>query len=237
VVSSRPIVIIQTGDPVPSVLERRGTFADLIMGVIGELWRGEYDVVDVRTAKPPNPRDAAAFVITGSSANVPNREAWMLRTEAWLRDVVEARTPTFGICFGHQLLGQALGGDVQKNPKGREIGTREVEKLEDDPILAGLPARFAANVTHVDSVVALPASATVLARSALDPHQAVRFSECCYGVQFHPEIDGEVMRGYIETRRAILEDEGFEVGAMLEAISDADGGRETLRNFVRATFG
>jgi GMP synthase (glutamine-hydrolysing) len=226
-------VIIQTGDPVPSVEARRGPFAKLIVDVIGELWPGEYEVVDVRTATPLDPTTAAAFVITGSASNVPTREPWMLRTEAWLREVVAIGTPTFGICFGHQLLGQALGGDVQKNPKGREIGTHEIERLADDPILAGLPQRFSANVTHVDSVVALPKSASVLARSDLDPHHAVRFGERCYGVQFHPEIDADVMRGYIETRRAILVDEGFDVDAMLARVSDAFPGRETLRNFVR----
>jgi GMP synthase (glutamine-hydrolysing) len=235
--SSRPIVIIQTGDPVPSVLERRGTFARLIQDVIGELWRGAYEVVDVRSSTPPDPTGAAAFVITGSAANLPTREAWMLRTEAWLREVVAIGTPTFGICFGHQLLGQALGGEVRKNPKGREIGTREIERLADDPILAGLPKRFAANVTHIDSVVDLPKSAAILARSELDPHQAVRFAERCYGVQFHPEIDADVMQGYIETRRAILADEGFDVASMLQEISDAAGGKETLRNFIRHAIG
>ena len=235
--TSRPIVILQTGDPVPSVEERRGSFARLIQGVIGDLWRGAYEVVDVRTSSPPDPTGAAAFVITGSSANVPNREPWMLRTEAWLREVVAVGTPTFGICFGHQLLGQALGGEVRKNPKGREIGTLPIERLADDPIFDGVPARFVANVTHVDSVVELPRSAAILARSGIEPHQAVRFAEHCYGVQFHPEIDAEVMQGYIETRRSILIDEGFDIAAMLAEISNAEGGKETLRNFVRHAIG
>jgi GMP synthase (glutamine-hydrolysing) len=224
--SGGPIVIIQTGDPVPSVAERRGSFARLIEEVIGELWSGGFEVVDVRTASPPDPR-AAAFVITGSSANVPNREPWMLR------EVVAIGTPTFGVCFGHQLLGQALGGSCVKNPNGREIGTRHIERVVDDPLFDGLDARFSANVTHVDSVVRAPRGAAVLAKSDLDPHHALRFSPTCYGVQFHPEIDGDVMRGYVEARRAILADEGFDVDAMLAAIDDAPAGRATLRNFVR----
>ena len=65
----------------------------------------------------------------------------------------------------------------------------------------------------------------------------MRFTERCYGVQFHPEIDAEVMQGYIETRRAILADEGFDVAKMLQEISDAEGGKETLRNFIRHAIG
>jgi len=231
----KTIVIVRTGEPVPRVQERRGHFHDLIEQAIGDAWRGGYDVVDPRNdgASLPAPGSAAAFVITGSAANVPNREAWMHRTEAWLREVVGEGTPTFGICFGHQILAQALGGEVQKNPRGREMGSVSVERVADDPIFGALPARFEANVTHVDTVVRLPPGATPLARSALEDHQAVRFAERCYGVQFHPEMDGEIIRTYVEARREILVAEGFDVGAMLAEIRDAEGGRETLRNFVR----
>jgi GMP synthase (glutamine-hydrolysing) len=231
--SATKIVVVKTGEPVPKVAESRGQFADLIVGSIGGIFQGEYAVVDVRTEDPPDPLGAAMFVITGSAANVPNREPWMLRTEAWLREVVALGTPTFGICFGHQLLAQALGGEVQKNPRGREIGTVTIERTSSDPIFEGLPVTFEANVTHVDSVVRLPRGAQSLARSPLDDYQAIRFSETCYGVQFHPEIDAEVMRGYLDTRREILVTEGFDVEEMLSQLGEGEPGRQTLRNFVR----
>ncbi|APR81206.1 GMP synthase [Minicystis rosea] len=231
---ARKIVIVRTGEPVPEVLDRRGHFHDLIEQAIGADWSGGYEVFDAREPDPfPAPNAAAAYVITGSAANVPNREAWMLRTEAWLRDVFAAGTPMFGICFGHQILAQALGGEVQRNPRGREIGTVEIERTAEDPIFQGVPARFSANVTHVDTVVRLPPGAAPLARSALESHHAIRFGERCYGVQFHPEMDADVLSGYVETRREILSTEGFGVDAMLAEIRDAEMGRETLRNFVR----
>src|SRR5262245_46724449 len=98
--TAKPIVVVKTGEPVPSVLARRGEFARLIEEAIGDAWSGGYASFDARTDGPPDPRSAAAFVITGSSASVVDREPWMLRTEAWLRDVVGAGTPTLGICFG-----------------------------------------------------------------------------------------------------------------------------------------
>ncbi len=150
------ILVVKTGEPVPKIAEKRGQFADLIAGSIGELFTGDYAVVDARTEEPPSPRGADAVVITGSAANVPTREGWMLRTEAWLREVVAVGTLVFGICFGHQILAQALGGEVQRNPRGREIGTVAVEQTASDPIFDGLPATFAANVTHIDTVVRLP---------------------------------------------------------------------------------
>jgi len=233
----KPIVIVKTGEPVPSVLERRGHFGRLIEETIGEAWSGPYTTYDVRQDTPPDPRGAAAFVITGSAANVPERADWMLRTEGWLRDVVGAGTPTFGICFGHQLLAQALGGEVLKNPRGREMGTVRVELLGTDPLLEGVSvdgsAAFEANSTHVDTVRRLPPGAVALARSRLDDHQVIRFSVSCYGVQFHPEIDAEIMRAYIASRRDVLAGEGFDVDATLGGVTEAPLARSTLRNFVR----
>jgi GMP synthase (glutamine-hydrolysing) len=237
--SGKSIVIVKTGEPVPTVRDRRGHFADLIQQAIGRDWEGGYEVVDVTESDPPPPDSAAAFVITGSAASVPDRSPWMQRTEAWLRGVVEHGTPTFGICFGHQILAQALGGEVQKNPRGREMGTVLVERLpspptrpEPAPIFAGLPERFLAQVTHVDSVVRLPKGAEALARSEREEYQAIRFSETCYGVQFHPEMDAEVMRAYVEARRAVLAAEGFRVEEMLAAIHEVPAA-QTLRSFVR----
>jgi GMP synthase (glutamine-hydrolysing) len=231
--NGKKILVVKTGEPVPKIAERRGQFAELIAAAIGATFTGEYTVVDVRTDDPSGLGAADAIVITGSPANVPTREAWMLRTEAWLREVVAAGTPVFGICFGHQILAQALGGEVQKNPRGREIGTILVEQTADDPLFDGLPAHFSANVTHIDTVVRLPAGAVGLARSPLEDYHAIRFTPSCYGVQFHPEIDAEVMRGYIDTRREILAAEGFDVEAMLARIEEGDPGRRTLQNFVR----
>jgi GMP synthase (glutamine-hydrolysing) len=230
---TKTITVLRTGEPVPWVLERRGHFHDLIASSIGEAFTGDYRVIDVRHEPLPDPRGASAFVITGSAANVPTREPWMLKTEAFLREVVEAGTPTLGICFGHQILAQALGGEVRKNPRGREIGTLAIERTADDPIFEGVPLRFEANVTHVDTVARLPEGAVALARSSLEDAHAIRFSETCYGVQFHPEIDGEVMRAYVESRAEVLREEGFPVEQMLAQIHDGEEGRRALRNFVK----
>lgn len=232
--SGKPnIVIVQTGDPVPAVESRRGPFAKMIMERIGPVWQGDYRVVDARGEEPPDVSGASALVITGSGANVPNREPWMLRTEAWLRRIVGERVPVFGICFGHQILAQALGGEVVRNPRGREIGTHRITKREHDPIFEGLPDEIVANVTHLDTVGRLPEGAVSLARSPLDDHQAIRFTGTCYGVQFHPEIDADIMRGYIEARREIILSEGLDADALHAAVDEGEAGAETLRNFVR----
>jgi GMP synthase (glutamine-hydrolysing) len=230
---TRPLVVLTMGDPVPIMIERRGPFSRLIQERIGDAWKGSYAAVDVRTSDLPDPRSAAGFILTGSAAHVYTRDPWMLKTEAWLRDTVPSGIPVFGICFGHQILAQALGGEVIRNPRGREIGTRRIQRTVDDIIFDGLPSSFDANITHLDTVGRLPAGAAVLARSPLDDCQVIRFSPTCYGVQFHPEVDADVMRGYVLSRREILLQEGFEVDALVAAVHDGLEGQVTLRNFIK----
>jgi GMP synthase (glutamine-hydrolysing) len=231
--TEKNIIVVKTGEPVPSVLQKRGQFQALIEATIGQQWQAGFASFDLRTEPAPAPEMAAAFIITGSAANIPDREPWMLRAEAWLREVVRVQIPVLGICFGHQMLAQALGGQVRRNPKGREIGTVRVERLADDILFDGAPGTFEANATHIDTVVALPPDAQVLARSHKDDHQAIRFSSVAYGVQFHPEIDRDVMRAYIDARRDILAEEGICADELSEQVQEAELAARTLRNFVR----
>src|SRR5690606_2484463 len=118
-------------------------------------------------------------VLTGSGAMVTDRLDWSEATAEWLRGAVAAGLPLLGICYGHQLLADALGGRVADHPDGREVGTIEVERLaaaDGDALFDAAPARFRAHATHEQSVLELPPGAVALASSAHDANQAVRFA-------------------------------------------------------------
>jgi GMP synthase (glutamine-hydrolysing) len=182
----------------------------------------------------PGPRDADAFVITGSSSSVTERAPWMLRAEELVRAIVYARRPLLGICFGHQLIAQALGGSVVRNRLGREIGTMRVRRTADDAIFAGLPRAFDVHGTHSDVVACLPVGAEVLATTPLDPVAAFRVGDRVRGVQFHPEFDADVMRGFLAARYEALRNEGGDPAALLARVHDGARGRDILRNFARS---
>ena len=232
-----PILVLRTGDAVPEVAARRGQFVKWIADHIGGAWDGVIREHDARGDAPlPDPKAFSAIIVTGSSASVTERAPWMLRAEEFLREAVAAEQPVLGICFGHQLMAQALGGHVEKNPKGREIGTVEVTLLPaaaGDPLFEGLPKDAAFNATHVDTVTRLPPGATVLATTPLEPHAAFRVGESAWGVQFHPEIDGDVMRGYVRSREPILRSEGLPFEAIHDRIHDAPHGPALLKNFAK----
>jgi GMP synthase (glutamine-hydrolysing) len=189
--------------------------------------------VDARSANSfDEARGAAGYLVTGSSSSVTERATWMLRTEAFLRDLVKEEAPVLGICFGHQILAQALGGEVAKNPRGREIGTVSVARSEDDPLFEGIGAAFLANMSHMDTVAQLPRGARVLARTDLDPVAAYALGPRARCVQFHPEFDGDVMRGYVRARAHLITREGSDPDAIHARATDTPDGARLLRNFV-----
>ena len=235
----RPL-IVKTGSTLPGLRERRGDYEDWIAEGMG-LARDAVDVVSVHEGESlPDPASVAGVLVTGSSAMVSDREGWSERTAGWLAKVARARTPLLGICYGHQLLAHALGGRVGRNPRGREIGTVTVELLEDagsDALLGELPGEIVVQVTHVESVLELPAGARWLASSAGDPHHAFSIGERSWGVQFHPEFDGDVIRAYLDARREIIRGEGIDPEPLRRAACDSPHGSAVLRRFAALLAG
>lgn len=164
-----------------------------------------------------------AVVMTGSYASVRDRAAWMLDAEDWLRSLVHREVPFFGVCFGHQLLGSALGGRVVKNPRGLELGTVPVQLTPDglrDPLFAPFGPTLLVHETHEDMVTDLPDGVRVLASNDWTPVQALAAGPCAWGVQFHPEF----------TRESLAE--AADLAGREAAIGEAPAGRALLRAFV-----
>lgn len=230
-----PFLIIETGDPAPS-LRRYGSFAHWIRVAAG-LPRSHAVVYRVIDGHALPERDGfAGALITGSGAMVTEKLDWSERSAAWLRDAAHAGMPLFGICYGHQLLAHALGGSVDYNPVGREIGTVRIERMDaaaDDPLFGSHPPRFDAHATHMQTITRLPEGAVKLARSEKDECHAFRWGDSVWGVQFHPEFSTAMMRGYITARHEKLLHEGIHPPTVHRTVTAAPHARSVLRKFVR----
>lgn len=229
------ILIMKTGGAIPAVVDEFGDFEDWIIAGAG-LPASSFNTVSVHAGESlPALQDTAAVIVTGSPAMVTDDAPWIRQGENYLRQALAGGIPVLGICFGHQLLAKALGGIVDYHPAGREIGTTEVSLGPDgalDPLFAGLPAQFPVHVTHMQSVMTLPPGARVLAGNAFDPHHAVKFSDCAWGVQFHPEFDANIMAAYIRERQTQIRQEGLDAGRLAREVREAEAATGLLRRFA-----
>jgi GMP synthase (glutamine-hydrolysing) len=138
----------------------------------------------------PQPLDAYDAVLVFGGFMHPDQDdlyPWLRDETDWLRELVEQRMPTLGICLGSELLARATGAWVGQLPVP-EIGWGEVELTgagAEDPVFSALPARFEGLIWH-HYAHDLPDGAVALAHSAASL-QAFRLGTC-WGVQFHPEV-------------------------------------------------
>lgn len=236
----KKLLLIKTGKTWDSIRTRHGCFEDWLVAGLG-VSRKEVDVVSVFEGGllPTHLDTVGGIIITGSPAMVTERLPWSEAVARWLAfELLERKTrvPVLGICYGHQLLAHALGGRVEYNPRGREIGTVEIcatAALAGDPLLGEINFPFLAQVTHLQSVSELPPGAIHLASSALEPHHAFRFSETVWGVQFHPEFTADIMRAYLDVLGERMLGEGMDVAGVRAGVRDAPAGVAMLRRFAR----
>ena len=214
----KPCLIIKAGEKIPSLATTPGDYEQWIASGMG-LTPAEYIVVAPYRDEPlPQHSSISGVVITGSGAMVSDHEVWAEKTALWLREAVALPLPVLGICFGHQLLAYALGGEVANNPAGVEVGSQVITlqpAAQYDPLLSALPPQFTAQLSHRQSVTRLPSEARLLGSSTMEPHQSFAFGESAWGVQFHPEFDSAIVRHFIDFYRVLLQQEGRNADALI----------------------
>lgn len=231
----RRIVILKTGTTFEALARQRGDYEQWIAEGLG-VPRSKLRVVDAAAGEAlPGASEVGALVVTGSALMVTDRPPWSVRSGQLLTEVVHRGTPVLAICYGHQLLADALGGEVADNPRGRQVGTVEVTLTDHgnaDPLLGPAGPRCRFQVSHRQAVLTLPAGATRLATSPRDDNHAYRMGDRAWAVQFHPEFDEAISRAYIERRHTILRDEGEDPAALLAGLEETPAGPSLLERFV-----
>ncbi len=154
---------------------RREVDADLV----------EYHVTE---GELPETFDFDACIVTGSRASVYWEEPWIANLKSWVSDAIERGIPFLGVCYGHQLLADVLGGEVEAMEE-YEIGYRTVEHDGTSPLLEDVSEEFTVFTTHSDRVAKLPPGAEQFAQNDYGVH-GFRKGDV-FAVQFHPEYDVE----------------------------------------------
>ena len=182
---------------------------------------------------PDDLNEFDAYLITGSKSSVYDKELWIERLKEFVRELHKEQKKLIGICFGHQLVAEALGGRVEKSPKGWGVGVHthifnELPEWHD-----GRNREFNIIVSHQDQVIQNADGVKVLARSDFCENAVCQLDDHILTFQGHPEFVPGYSRKIIEFRKEMIGEKVSRTG--LESLSIAPDSLEVAKwiaNFV-----
>jgi len=164
-------------------------FADLLNRASEPLDYQTYSVI--QGEMPSSVKDCDGWLITGSRHGVYENLPWMLELQDFIRELYEVKIPLVGICFGHQIIAQALGGEVVKSDSGWGVGVHSYEIDKPQSWMQASPEQVRIYAFHQDQVEKLPAQARVYSSSEFCPYAGLSYGDSIISMQAHPEFEEE----------------------------------------------
>lgn len=187
---------------VPHFGEYPDMFQRLLLSVDPTL---EFVVWDVEQGELPESTDSAdGYIITGSKSSVYDDKAWIRSLEEFIRQLHAERHKLVGICFGHQLVAQALGGLVDKSPKGWGVGINTYELLDAGLAADGEGTHLQLLASHQDQVMRLPPCARAIAKNDHCELAGMKVDNHILTFQGHPEFITDFSREIMTFRREMI---------------------------------
>lgn len=185
------IGILQTGHVADDLIPENGDYPEIFARFL--TGRGftfdTYAVVD--GIFPTGAQAADGWLITGSKFGAYEDLPWIAPLEDLIREIYAAAVPLVGVCFGHQVIAQALGGRVEKFAGGWSVGAQEYN-------VNG--AHVTLNAWHQDQVVERPGEAQVVSSTAFCENAALLYGDRVFTIQPHPEINRDYLKGLLDVR-------------------------------------
>lgn len=205
------LTIIQTGEVPDPLRDQFGAYPPMFRRMFDEAGIAfDYDTVPVMDGAPlPDPAGLEGIVVTGSAAGVyDSHYAWMEPLRAFIRAAYAHKTRMLGVCFGHQIMADALGGDVRKSEKGWGLGRHVYEVRNRPAFLATAVPALAIACSHQDQVIVPPKEADVFLASEFTPNAGLLYRNgAAISLQPHPEFEDAYTVALAELRRGRAPDE------------------------------
>ena len=218
--------ILKTDAVRPEWVPDFGEYPDMFIALLGRLDPAiEFRVYDVQEGVYPETLDEVdGYLITGSKSSVYDADPWIARLMDFVRELHTRRKKLVGICFGHQLVAQALGGKTEKSPKGWGVGIHQ-HRFQQLPAWHDQgAAAFAILVSHQDQVVSPALGADVLAGSEFCENAVCQVGEHILSFQGHPEFVPGYAQEVMQFRRERIGEEAYTRG-MASLAEDAEAER------------
>ena len=206
--------ILKTDDVRPEWVVEHGEYADMFVALLHQVDPTlEFAVFDVQRDEYPDDLDSVdAYLITGSKASVYDDIPWINTLAEFVRKLRQRRKKLIGICFGHQMIAQALGGSTEKSAKGWGVARHTVTLTEQAQRFASAGTSFSILVSHQDQVVVPAEGAAVLAGSDFCPIAMCQLDEHILSFQGHPEFLPAYSQRLLDLRRDIYGEALYQQG-------------------------
>ncbi len=182
----------------PEYVDEFGDYPDMFMHLFPEFDFKMYDVCSGQF--PQNLDECDLYMTTGSSRSVYEDVDWINRLKEMVREIYRQQKYFIGFCFGHQLMGEALGGKVEKSPKGWCVGVHEFEIGKRKDWMQPFQNKMNLLMMCQDQVVQLPEGAEVLAGNSMCEAGMFQVSDTMLGIQAHPEFSKAYDQRLMEAR-------------------------------------
>ena len=221
------VAILETGRPPGTLADQFGTYPAMFAHLLGPGF--EIEIFDVQAGELPEPGGHAAYLITGSPAGVYDPLPWIDPLQQFIRSARDSKM--VGICFGHQVMAEALGGHVEKSDKGWGAGLHRYSIVRSEPWIDSA-GTIAAPASHQDQVVVQPPNTDVVAASDFTPLAALAWRDRpAVSFQFHPEFSPAFAKALIAQRFDTVSDPDAAI-ASLDAPNDNARVGQWIRNFL-----
>jgi GMP synthase-like glutamine amidotransferase len=224
------LAILETGRPPGGLDQRFGDYPAMFERMLGDGF--EVESFDVPAGHLPAQADAHdAFLITGSPAGVYDPLPWIAPLCEFIRSAGQSKM--VGVCFGHQVMAEALGGHVEKSDKGWGVGLHRYRIDRVEPWMDDV-AEIAVPVSHQDQVAIQPPNTEIVASSEFTPYAALAWTDRpAISFQFHPEFAPDYAKALIEKRYDAVPDPEAAI-ASLDAPNDRARVAGWIRRFLQS---
>ena len=235
------IGILLVGRASEDLVDEYGTYAEMLIALINT----EEQVFEFKTFNilddefPKDHLECDGWIVTGSPHGVYEDHSWIPTVSQLINNVYEANLPIFGVCFGHQLIAQALGGHVEKSEKGWGLGLHTYQVNNKPDYMSNLSEKVTLNICHQDQVLRPPQGATVYAKSEFCENAGFYIKDKVLTMQAHPEFLVDFTKALLAARRDVTIPKEFVDPALVGLKNNPDSVQsnefaKTVRQFFLA---